>query len=136
MSYGLSPGIPHSFPFVLAIGYAVAVAFFPARRLKRSVRTTVLVLLGTVILGSAILLKTDNMFTRFAVAGILVEIFLPHMWDLHLDPSRGSRLSLKEYMIFVGDYAWSVARVADDYGTDCRSRDGCWMPESTSQVWV
>ena len=111
-----SPGIPHSFLFVLAIGYAAAVAFFPARRLKGSLRTTVLVLLGVVILGSATLLETDNMFTRFAVAGILVAIFLPHMWDLHLDPARGSRFSLREYLVFVGDYAWSVARVADGYG--------------------
>jgi len=118
VSQELSPSILHSFPFVLAIGYGAAVTFFPARRLNGNLRTMVLVLLGVVILGSVVLLETDRLALRVTVAVLVVGVFLPHMWDLHRDPARGSRLRLREYLVFVGDYAWSVARVADGYGVD------------------
>jgi hypothetical protein len=103
---------------VVAIAYAAAVAFFFARGLKPGARSAAFVLLGVIVLGSAILLETNSLAIRWVVVGILVAIFLPHMWDLHLDPARASRLSLRAYIVFVGDYAWSVARVADGYGVD------------------
>jgi hypothetical protein len=105
-------------PAVIGIGYAAAVAFFFARGLKPGARSAAFVLLGVIVLGSAILLETNNLAIRWVVVGLLIAIFLPHMWDLHLDPARGSRLSLRAYIVFVGDYAWSVARVADRYGVD------------------
>jgi len=103
---------------VVGIGYVAAVAFFFARGLKPGARSVVFVLLGSIVLGSAILLETNSLAIRWVVVGMLVAIFLPHMWDLHCDPARGSRLSLRAYIVFVGDYAWSVARVADGYGVD------------------
>jgi hypothetical protein len=105
-------------PAVFGIGYGAAVAFFFARGLKPGARSAAFVLLGVIVLGSAILLETNSLAIRWVVVGILVAIFLPHMWDLHLDPARASRLSLRAYIVFVGDYAWSVARVADGYGVD------------------
>jgi hypothetical protein len=101
---------------VLAIGYAAAVAFFFARGWKPGARSAAFVLLGVVILGSAVLLETGNIAVRCIAVGLPLIIFLLHMWDLHMDPGRASRLSLWAYIVFVGDYAWSVARVGDDYG--------------------
>jgi hypothetical protein len=103
---------------VVAIAYVAAVAFFFARGLKPGARSAAFVLLAVIVLGSAILLETNSLAIRWVVGGLLVAIFLPHMWDLHLDPARGGRLSLRAYIVFVGDYAWSVARVADGYGVD------------------
>jgi hypothetical protein len=57
----------------------------------------------------------------------LLFIFLLHMWDLHLDPQRGSRLTLGTYVVLLPDYAWSVARAGEDHGLDLplgqRARD-------------
>ncbi|MEN6577992.1 MAG: MBOAT family O-acyltransferase [Phycisphaerales bacterium] len=77
--------------------------------------------LGTAVLGSAACLHTDVEAIRWTVALVLV-IFLLHMWDLHLDPCRGSRLRLRSYMVFLADYAWSVARSGDDYGARLSAR--------------
>jgi len=103
---------------VVAIGYAAAVAFYFARGLKPSARSVVFVLLGSIVLGSAFLLETRNMAIRYVVGGMLSVIFLTHMWDLHMDPDRRTRLNLRTYMTLVADYAWSVARVADGHGMD------------------
>jgi hypothetical protein len=103
---------------VLGIGYAAAVAFFLARGWKPGARSAAFILLGAIVLGSPLLLETDNLALRVVVGGLLPMIFLPHMWDLHLDPARGNRLSLRAYVVFVGNYAWSVARVAGGYGQD------------------
>jgi len=69
-----------------------------------------------VVLGSVLLLETGNLAIRYVAVALPLAIFLLHMWDLHMDPGRRNRLSLWAYMVFLGDYAWSVARVADDYG--------------------
>ena len=100
---------------VVGIGYAAAVLFFRARGLKPGVRSVTFVLLGIVVLGSAFLLEAGNVAVR-CVVGLLLTILLLHMWDLHMDPGRGSRLSLWAYAIFLPDYAWSVARVEGGYG--------------------
>jgi hypothetical protein len=105
----------------VAVGYSAAMLFFCARRLEPTSRTLALTVLGTVVLGSAIHLRTDVEAIRLTVALVLV-IFLLHMGDLHLDPCRDSRLRLRDYMIFVADYAWSVARSRDDYGTRLSAR--------------
>ena len=118
MPHGSFTNAFHQFPIVVAIGYAAAIAFFLARSLRSGARTGIFVLLSVIVLSSAILLETGNLAIRWVVVGLLIAIFLPHMWDLHLDPARGSRLSFRAYFIFVGDYAWSVARVADGYGVD------------------
>jgi len=109
-------------PIVVAIGYAAAVLFFFARGLKPSARSVVFVLLGSIVLGSAFLLETRNMAIRFVAGGMLSAIFLTHMWDLHMDPDRSTRLNLRTYMTLVADYAWSVARVVDGHGTDLSHR--------------
>ena len=103
-------------PAVLGIGYAAAVAFFFVAGLKPGARSAAFVLLGVVVLGSALLLETGNFAIRYVAVALLLVIFLLHMWDLHMDPGRDSRLGLWDYMVFVGDYAWSVARVDDGYG--------------------
>jgi len=109
-------------PFVnlliaVTVGYATAVLFFFARGLKPAARSLVFVLLGSVVLGSSSLLGTGNMAARGVVGGMLSVIFLTHMWDLHMDPERRTRLSLRAYMTLAADYAWSVARVTDGHGT-------------------
>jgi hypothetical protein len=101
---------------VVGIGYAAAVLFFFARGLKPGARSIAFVLLGIPVLGSAGLLETGNAFARYVVIGMLLMIFLLHMWDLHMDPDRVSRLGLWDYIVFAGDYAWSVARVDNGYG--------------------
>jgi hypothetical protein len=101
---------------VLATGYAAAVAFFFARGWKRGARTVTFVLLAIVVLGSVGLFETGNAAVRFVAISLPLMIFLLHMWDLHMDPDRVRRLGLWDYIVFVGDYAWSVARVVDDYG--------------------
>jgi hypothetical protein len=101
---------------VLGIGYTAGVLFFFARGLKPGARGAVFVLLAAVVLGSALLLETGNFAVRYVAVALPLVIFLLHMWDLHMDPGRASRLSLWAYIVFLGDYAWSVARVADDYG--------------------
>ena len=110
----------------VAIGYAAAVLFFFARRLRRGARTVGFVLLGGIVLGSAVLLEAKSLPVR-CVVGMVLMIFLMHMWDLHLDPQRGSRLTLGTYAVLVPDYAWSVARVGDGHGLDLalgqRARD-------------
>ncbi len=100
----------------VAVGYTTAILFFYARRLEARSRAAILVVLGSLVLGSAVFLHTDMQPIRWTAALVLV-IFLLHMWDLHLDPRRDSRLRLRGYMIFLADYAWSVARSGDDYGT-------------------
>jgi len=103
---------------VAGIGYAAAVAFFFARGLKPGARSVAFVLLGVIVLGSAFLLETRNPAIRYVVGGMLSVIFLGHMWDLHMDPARRTRLSLRTYMTLAADYAWSVARVADGHGME------------------
>ena len=105
-------------PAVIGIGYAAAIAFFFARGLKPGARSVVFVLLGSIVLGSAFLLETRNMAIRVTAGGMLSVIFLTHMWDLHMDPDRSTRLNLRTYMTLVADYAWSVARVTDGHGMD------------------
>ncbi len=105
---------------VVGIGYTAAVLFFFARGLKSVARSVAFVLLGVLVLGSAGLLETASAFARYVVAGMLSVIFLTHMWDLHMDPNRVSRLRLRDYMAFLGDYAWTVARVDIGYGIGLR----------------
>ena len=100
----------------LGVGYAAGILFFFARGWKPVARSVAFVLLGVVVLGSALGLEAENMAVRYVVAGLLLIIFLLHMWDLHMDPDRGTRLSLWAYIVFLGDYAWSVARVSDGSG--------------------
>lgn len=107
---------------VVAIGYAAAVLFFFARGLKPGPRSVVFVFLGSIVLGSAFLLQTGNPAVRYVVGGMLSVIFLTHMWDLHMDPDRSTRLNLRTYMILAADYAWSVARVANGHGMDLTRR--------------
>ncbi len=99
----------------VAVGYAGAILFFFARGLEPRSRAIVLMVLGTVVLGSVAFLRTEVVAIRCVVALTLV-IFLLHMWDLHMDPCRDRRLSPKEYMLFLADYAWSVARISEGYG--------------------
>ena len=101
----------------IAAGYAAAVLFFFARRLGSRPRTVAFVLLGIVVLGSAFLTGRGAEPVR-CVAALLLVILLLHMWDLHLDPRRESRLHLRTYLVFLLDYAWSVARVTDGHGVD------------------
>lgn len=101
---------------VIAVGYAAAVLFFFARGLKPSARSAIFVLLGSIVLGSGFLLETGNVAIRVVAGGMLSVIFLTHMWDLHMDPERRTRLNLRTYMTLVPDYAWSVARVVDGHG--------------------
>ena len=101
----------------LAVGYTAAVLFFLARKLGRGSRSVFFVVMSAVVLSSPLLLQTDGEIVRCLVVLALL-IFLLHMWDLHLDSDRGTRLRLRDYMIFLPDYAWSVARVPDGYGID------------------
>src|SRR5512133_3869909 len=96
-------------------GYVAAILFFFARGLRPKPRTAAFVLLGTGVLSSAVLLRVDHAAVRYTI-GLLLVIFLMHMWDLHLDPLRSRRLRLRDYAVFLADYAWSVARVPDGYG--------------------
>lgn len=107
---------------VIAVGYAAAVVFFFARGLTPSARSAVFVLLGSIVLGSASLLETRSMAIRLVAGGMLSVIFLTHMWDLHMDPERSTRLNLRTYMTLAADYAWSVARVTDGHGLDLSRR--------------
>jgi hypothetical protein len=102
---------------VVATGYAAAILFFFARGLEPRSRSIVFVLLGAVVLGSACRMSRGPEAVRCAIALLLVTLLL-HMWDLHLDPCRGSRLSLGNYLVFLTDFAWSVARVVDHHGVD------------------
>lgn len=110
--------LPINVLIVVGIGYAAAVLFFFARGLKPSARGVAFVLLGSIVLGSAFLLEMRNMAIRVTAGGMLCVIFLTHMWDLHMDPDRITRLNLRTYMTLVADYAWSVARVTDGHGMD------------------
>lgn len=101
---------------VVGIGYAAGVAFFFARGLRPGPRSVAFVLLAGVVLGSAMQLESGHWPVRYVVTALVLIIFLLHMWDLHMDPGRKSRLSLWAYMVFLGDFAWPVARVGDDYG--------------------
>jgi hypothetical protein len=105
----------------LAVGYAAAILFFFARELRTGTRSFCFLSTSAVVLSSALVLDVDRVFVRYLAALILL-IFLLHMWDLHLDPYRSTRLSLGAYMVFLADYAWSVARVADDYGINLTLR--------------
>ncbi len=101
---------------VLGIGYTAGVLFFFARGLKPGARTTAFVLLAAIVLGSAMGLEARSWPVRYVVTALVLIIFLLHMWDLHMDPGRKSRLTLWAYVVFLGDYAWSVARADTDYG--------------------
>lgn len=113
--------LPIDVLLTLVVGYTAAILFFLARGLKARSRRAVLILLGIIVLGSAVLLRTDIEAIRCVVALLLV-IYLLHMWDLHLDPCRDSRLRLKDYMVSLLDYAWSVARTPGGYGLDLSAR--------------
>jgi hypothetical protein len=78
----------------LAIGYAAAVPFFFTRGLKAGPRGAIFVLLAVIVLGSGLVLGPQNMAARSIVTALVLIIFLLHMWDLHMDPDRKSRLSL------------------------------------------
>jgi len=108
--------LPIDLFIVVGIGYAAAVPFFLARGLKPGARSAVFVLLGAIVLGSVLLLESGNFAIRYVAVALPLVIFLLHMWDLHMDPGRESRLSLWAYIVFLGDYAWPVARVGNDYG--------------------
>ena len=113
--------LPIELLMAIAVGYAAALLFFFARKLEFWPRTAVFILLGAVVLGSAFATGQGAEPVRCVVALLLV-IFLLHMWDLHLDPHRASRLRLKGYMVFLPDYAWSVARVTDGHGVNLSLR--------------
>jgi len=99
------------------MGYIAAVLFFFARGLRSNPRAAVFVLLGTGVLSSAVFARADSEVVR-CVAAFLLVIFLLHMWDLHVDPDRATRLHLADYLVFLPDYAWSVARMPDGYDID------------------
>jgi hypothetical protein len=101
----------------VVIGYAAAVLFFAARTLGTSPRSIAFVVLGTLVLGGAPMTAHGLAMIRCAL-GMAMVIFIMHMWDLHLDPERASRLGLKDYAVWLGDYGWSVARIADGYGVE------------------
>ena len=92
-------------------------SFFFTRALEGGPRGILFVVLGTAVLGGAPVTRDGAEAVRCLMALTLV-ILLLHMWDLHLDPCREKRLSLRGYMIFLVDYAWSVARVTDGYGVN------------------
>jgi hypothetical protein len=99
----------------LIVGYLAAVVFFFTRALEGGPRGILFVVLGTAVLGGAPVTRDGAEAVR-CLAALTLVIFLLHMWDLHLDPCRERRLSLRGYMIFLVDYAWSVARVTNGYG--------------------
>jgi len=113
------------------IGYAAAVLFFFARTLGTRPRSLAFVLLGVLVLGGAPMTAHGLVPVRSALAMALV-IFILHMWDLHLDPGRASRLRLKDYAVLLPNYGWSVARVVDGCGVELslrqRARDAvCYL---------
>lgn len=99
------------------IGYAAGVLFFFARTLGTWPRTIAFVLLGTVVFGGAALTRHGGVMVRCAL-GMVPIILVMHMWDLHLDPERARRLTLREYAVWLPDYGWSVARVPAGYGVE------------------
>jgi hypothetical protein len=102
---------------VIVIGYAAAVLFFFARTLGTWPRSIAFVLLGVLVLGGAPMTGQGAVAVRSAVAMALV-ISILHMWDLHVDPERASRLRLKNYAVWLLDYGWGVARAAGCYGVE------------------
>jgi hypothetical protein len=123
----------------VAIGYAAAVLFFFARRLRREARSAVFLFLGGIVASIAVVLDTRAVLVR-CVVGMLLLIFLLHMWDLHMDPQRGSRLTLGTYLLLLPDYAWSVARAGDGHGLDLplgqRARDAAKTIAALCLVFV
>ncbi|MCX5646662.1 MAG: MBOAT family protein [Phycisphaerae bacterium] len=118
--------LPIELLMAIVAGYAAAVLFFFARKLKFWPRTAVFVLLGAVVLGSAFVTGKGAGPVRCVVALLPVVLLLLHMWDLHLDPRRESRLRLRTYMVFLLDYAWSVARVTDGHGVNLSWKQRGW----------
>ncbi len=109
--------LPIDLLVAVVVGYAAAVLFFFARTLGTRPRSLAFVLLGSLVLGGAPMTTHGFVLVRCALA-IAMIIFVMHMWDLHLDPERASRLRLKDYAVWLGDYGWSVARVAEGYGVE------------------
>lgn len=102
---------------IFGIGYTAAAFFYFASKLESRLRTIIFILLGIIVLGSPLMLSTDSAILRCLITLALIICF-EHMWDLHLDPCRRTRLSFKTYMVFLLDFAWGVARVTDDYGAN------------------
>jgi hypothetical protein len=109
--------LPLDLVLALGAGYLAAVLFFFARVLESGPRSIMFVLLGGAVLGGALATSHGMVALRCALAMVAI-ILVMHMWDLHLDPGRVSRLSLKEYAVWLADYGWSVARVAKGYGVE------------------
>jgi len=113
----------------VAVAYAAAVLFFFARTLTMWPRSMAFALLSVLVLGGAPMTIHGHVLIRCALA-IAMIIFVMHMWDLHLDFGRASRLRLKDYAVWLGDYGWSVARVANGYGVELswtqRGRDAAY----------
>ena len=113
----------------VVIGYAAAVLFFFARIRGTWPRSIAFVLLGVVVLGGAPMTAHGLMVIRCGLAMVPVILIL-HMWDLHVDPGRVSRLTLRKYAVLLPDYGWSVTRVAEGYGVGLslrqRARDAVY----------
>jgi hypothetical protein len=88
------------FGLALTIAFAAATCFYPALRLRRGARLTVLVVLTGIVLSSPLVIPPQARFLRMVAAAILV---MPpvKMWDQHYYPAGRLRPSFVEFLFYL-----------------------------------
>lgn len=88
------------FGLALGIAFAAAICFYPALRMRRSLRLSVLVLLTGIVVLSPLLIPPQARFVRLLATVILVMPAVK-MWDLHHDQAGLVRPSFLQYLPYL-----------------------------------
>src|SRR4051794_37475700 len=95
-----------------SLAFLAAFLSYPALALDRARRRSVLVLLGTSILLTPLLIPAGRPFPRL-LASVLAVALSAKLYDLHVGAGRGCRPGLRAFLLFLPNLAALVLRKLD-----------------------
>lgn len=93
----------------LAVAFAAALAFYPARRLGGRSRTPAWLVSSAVVALSPCLVPLTATPLRL-VASLIAIGLLVKLYDVHMEPRLVLRMSLRSYLIYLANFFWLVLR--------------------------
>lgn len=100
---------PLAFLTVYSLAFALALAFYPVLSAKRSVRVYCILVLGSAIALTPLLVPGDAPFARL-VAACITSFFVLKIVDLHVGACQSWQPSFAEFLAFLGNPMQFVQR--------------------------
>jgi hypothetical protein len=99
----------HFLPLAIAVAFAAALAFYPARRCGRPIRKLAGLAASVVIALSPCLIPLDAKPLRFGASLIAIAL-LVKLYDIYKAPAFAEGMSLRSYFVYLNNWYWLVLR--------------------------